>query len=389
MTAKLSDLDMEMVVTIPPGGNWKDIPLETVNKSKRLQQIRKSGGRTTYYGRLRYDQPSYTISTYFNRPGNGCYIHPEQDRLISLREGARLQSFPDSFRFSGSNASKYKQIGNAVPPLMARAVTSVIEGDTAIDLFAGAGGLSWGIHASGFKTLVTVDSNADMCESLERNNAAREVLNLDLTRPEAIEAVVERTESLLRGSQLDLCAGGPPCQGFSTAGNWDEMDPRNNLFKPFLAIVRSLEPANVLIENVLGIRSMRNGEVLRKIISLLEDMGYIVRERILKSEQFGVPQKRRRVFVYATLNDHPLPLPSLLFSSGGGQYRFTSEGDTMVLPPPVTVGDAISDLPPIVQGGGKEVMEYDTKWIASDYQRWLRGQIDTDSMFQEYRDKLS
>ena len=114
-----------MVKHIPEGGNWRNIP-ETV-PSKRLDQIRKSGGRTTYYGRLRNDKPSYTISTYFNRLGNGCYIHPNQDSLISLREGARLQSFKDSFYFCGPKTSIYKQIGNAVPPLLGRTIAELIK----------------------------------------------------------------------------------------------------------------------------------------------------------------------------------------------------------------------------------------------------------------------
>jgi len=89
----LSDLDLDMVSSVPPGGNWKNIPLSV--PSKRLEQIRKSGGRTTLYGRLEREMPSYTISTYFNRPGNGTFIHPDyfknsmegytQDRLISAR----------------------------------------------------------------------------------------------------------------------------------------------------------------------------------------------------------------------------------------------------------------------------------------------------------------
>ena len=93
---------MRMVVAIPSGGNWKNIPLDV--PSKRVEGIRLSGGRTTYYGRLRWDYPAYTIATYFNRPGNGCNIHPDdasanipQHRLISFREAARIQSFPDNF----------------------------------------------------------------------------------------------------------------------------------------------------------------------------------------------------------------------------------------------------------------------------------------------------
>ena len=126
VSASLSDFDMEYVVHIPPGGNWKDIP--TSIEDKRLKSIREGyasgkGSRSTYYGRLHPDRPSYTISTYFTRPGNGCNLHYDfdggQHRTISAREAARLQSFPDWFEFVGKEASCFKQIGNAVPPLFA------------------------------------------------------------------------------------------------------------------------------------------------------------------------------------------------------------------------------------------------------------------------------
>lgn len=385
VTAKLSDLDMEMVVSIPPGGNWKDIPLDIVKKSKRLQQIRASGGRTTYYCRLRYDRPSYTISTFFNRPGNGCYIHPEQDRLISFREAARLQSFPDEFRFYGSRPSKYKQIGNAVPPLMAKEVAGVFGGGRAIDLFAGAGGLSWGLHEAGYRCLVSVDFDKRMCETLRANQCADEVLNLDLTETESVGVVCETTENQLGGKQLDLCAGGPPCQGFSTAGNWDQTDPRNNLFKPFLEIVRRLRPVNVLIENVPGIKSMMKGAILERIIAELAGMEYSVRYATLKSEVYGAPQRRRRVFIFATLSEEQPSLPDPLFAPfGETQGAFRSNGEFVMLPEPLTVEDAISELPEIPQGGGSEAMEYSPSWPRSDYQKWLRGQISFQNMYEQY-----
>ena len=120
----LSKLEWEQVQHIPAGGNWQNIP-DTI-PSQRLEQIRRSGGRTTYYGRLEFDKPSYTITTYFNRLGNGCNLHPSQNRIISTREGARLQSFKDSFTFYGSKTSQYKQIGNAVPIGLGEAVGTAI-----------------------------------------------------------------------------------------------------------------------------------------------------------------------------------------------------------------------------------------------------------------------
>ena len=90
---KMGQKEKELASYIKEGGNWQDIPLNV--RDTRLDGIRKTGGRTTYYGRLRWDKPSYTISTYYNRVGNGCNLHPSQNRVISTREAARLQSFPD------------------------------------------------------------------------------------------------------------------------------------------------------------------------------------------------------------------------------------------------------------------------------------------------------
>ncbi|UEA63007.1 DNA cytosine methyltransferase [Hoylesella buccalis] len=116
---KMCQHEVDMARHIPAGGNWKDIPEEITDN--RLAKIRDSGGRTTYYGRLTWDKPSYTINTFFNRVPNGCNLHPDQMRVISTREAARLQSFPDDFVFiSKTKSGIYKQIGNAVPPIIGK-----------------------------------------------------------------------------------------------------------------------------------------------------------------------------------------------------------------------------------------------------------------------------
>lgn len=116
-TPKTSDLDKFIIANVRPGGNYMDVP-STVN-SKRITRLQKEGGHTTCYGRLMPSSPSYTINTYFNRPNVGCNIHYKENRLITVREALRLQSFPDSFII----VSKTKQgrntiVGNAVPPLL-------------------------------------------------------------------------------------------------------------------------------------------------------------------------------------------------------------------------------------------------------------------------------
>ena len=98
-----------------------DIPADV--KSERIRRLQREGGHTTCYGRMRPDRPAYTINTYFNRPNVGCNIHYSQDRLITVREALRLQSFPDSYHIvARSKQAKNLIVGNAVPPLLAYAL---------------------------------------------------------------------------------------------------------------------------------------------------------------------------------------------------------------------------------------------------------------------------
>jgi DNA (cytosine-5)-methyltransferase 1 len=114
---------------------YKAIPQEGMNRFD-LQRvapeltpgcwIRKTSGGTDLFGRLWWNRPAFTIRTEFYKPEKGRYLHPEQNRPITHREAARFQSFPDSFRFCGSKMEVAKQIGNAVPPLLAAAVAGSV-----------------------------------------------------------------------------------------------------------------------------------------------------------------------------------------------------------------------------------------------------------------------
>lgn len=123
---KMSELDKFIVEHVKPGGNYMDIPT-TVN-SKRIRRLQKDGGHTTCYGRLSPDKPSYTINTYFNRPNVGCNIHYAENRLITAREALRFQSFPDWYKIvSTSKQDRNTIIGNAVPPLLGRAIAKQLK----------------------------------------------------------------------------------------------------------------------------------------------------------------------------------------------------------------------------------------------------------------------
>jgi len=362
MSPKFSPLEMEMVRHIPPGGNWMDIP-ESV-PSQRLAQIRKNGGgRTTYYGRLRWDKPSYTISTYFNRIGNGCYVHPEQDRLISIREGARLQSFPDSFRFMGSKPAKYKQIGNAIPPLLAFSIANTVKKhiryNSFVDLFAGAGGLSLGFSMNDLKPIAAIEMEKPYFDTYVENHRS------DSTNGFVCGNIcdVKNQRKIIDAAsthKVDLVAGGPPCQGFSLAGWYDKNDLRNLLFKEFVSTVSRLSPRVFILENVMGMLSMDKGNFVKQIISEFEQIGYHIHGPWkLNAANFGVPQKRKRVFIIGSSKKGAIDQPTPIIEN---EEEF------------VTVRDAIYGLPLLSFGDGTECVEF-TKNPTSQYQKFLMGKV--------------
>jgi DNA (cytosine-5)-methyltransferase 1 len=115
-----SPTDKEIIQHVKPGGNYMDIPDEV--STKRIMYFKSTGGRTTTYGRLDPEKPNYTLNTHFNRPNIGCNIHYNEDRMITIREGLRFQSFPDDFHLiSKTKRNYYVQVGNAVPPLLSKA----------------------------------------------------------------------------------------------------------------------------------------------------------------------------------------------------------------------------------------------------------------------------
>lgn len=122
--ANMSEINLERMLHVEPGGSWRDIPLELLPAGMRRA---KRSDHTRRYGRLHPKRMSPTIMTKCD-PHWGTVVHYEQERIISVREAARIQSFPDWFRFVGSKGEQYRQVGNAVPPLLARAVAEHIKG---------------------------------------------------------------------------------------------------------------------------------------------------------------------------------------------------------------------------------------------------------------------
>lgn len=390
---RLSELDKTMISYVEPGGNWTSIP-DTV-PSKRLDQIREMARtrgmvRTTYYSRLKYTQPAYTISTYFNRPGNGANIHPWEDRTLSCREAARLQSFPDSFIFEGNEASVRTQIGNAVPPLLGYAVGKVIKkklGDKIkfCDVFAGAGGLSYGLELAGFQGVAALELNKSAADTFARNHN-KEIhtivgdINSEMIQKELIDTITSK----IKKNDSWVLVGGPPCQGFSTAGYRDENDIRNKLVNTYLNLIEKLQPPVVVMENVPGILSMSKGKVIEGIFSSLNKLGYTctINPWVVDAERYGVPQMRKRVIIVAAKNASNLPdYPEPIFEKCLGRREKEEYQMSLIVDSyPITVGEAFHHLPALMP-----INDFYPNNVVIDptYSEWCEGKITTEEMLSQ------
>lgn len=205
---------------------------------------------------------------------------------------------------------------------------------TVIDLFCGAGGLLAGLEASGWHTVAAVDRDPVCAATLRdtqkrRLRAAKGRRHLGGTRI-LCDDVADVTARMLRpkgaGSRWrpDLLVGGPPCQPFSSAGLQQGIaDPRGRLFTEFVRLTGELRPRYVLFENVQGLVTAKSpdgrpGGVLRLVQSSFEAIGYACNFELLNAADYGAPQRRARVFMFAT-TDRALPdFPSPTHVGGSG-----------------------------------------------------------------------
>ena len=165
----------------------------------------------------------------------------------------------------------------------------------AIDLFAGAGGLSEGINQAGINVLLANEINQDACLTYVYNHP-KTIIN-----QEDIRKVNGKSIKNIFGG-IDVVAGGPPCQGFSLAGKRDPKDPRNKMFKEFHRVIKELKPNTFVMENVKGLLSFQKGEFVNKIVRHFENIGYNVTVNLLNASDFGVPQQRERVFIIGNVD---------------------------------------------------------------------------------------
>jgi DNA (cytosine-5)-methyltransferase 1 len=251
----------------------------------------------------------------------------------------------------------------------------------AVDLFSGAGGLAEGLAWAGINVAVAVEKHPHPALTCAFNHPKTKVVCGDITNLTAKKIagfVKEKTNS----RKVDLVAGGPPCQGFSPAGARNKNDPRNQLFKQFLEIVKGLKPRVFLFENVPGFAKLYDGYAFRGVVEGFRELGYTMhnvpdkfpRKGKISTEDFplldaldyGVPQRRKR-FILVGWKEGEV--------EHGFQWPKETHGpNSKDKTPYVTVEEALSDLAFLT--GGFESHVY-SKEPASHYQeqRQLHAEI--------------
>lgn len=180
-----------------------------------------------------------------------------------------------------------------------------------VDLFCGAGGLSKGFMDAGFDVKIGIDWDDAALRTFAHNHGDAEAFKLNLFD---LDNVFEIKRKLLEKnvSKLDVLIGGPPCQGFSLAGNRVESDERNTLYTAMVKTAELLRPRVVLLENVPGMLTLYGGKVKEKIFEDFENLGYKMDVKVLYAPEYGIPQIRKRAFFVGLLNsdkkfEYPLP----------------------------------------------------------------------------------
>lgn len=350
---------------IPEGGRMPP-PSELPEEIRR-----KNFGNT--YKRLHRDRPSLTLV-----PGNNAFpVHPTEDRSLSPREGARLQTFPDEYRFYGNRAEQCRLVGNAVPVLLAQrigeAVRAHITGTVvtndpiaiplrpskhassietkaearsvsgkfkAVSFFTGIGGLLLGFRNVGGEILASYDLKNSVARNFELNFPTTKHVRGDVA-----ELAISDIEAQIEGEAVDVVFGGPPCQGFSifgrrrfvnTKNHRPEEDERNELSLRYIDLAIGLRPRVIFMENVKGFVSTPRGNTtyLAEVESRLLDANYEFEHQVINCASYGVPQSRERFILVAWQKGLTFHWPEPKhFAEPKAWQR-----------PVVTVGDVITDL---------------------------------------------
>ena len=216
-----------------------------------------------------------------------------------------------------------------------------------IDLFAGVGGLSLGFEQEGFEVLLANEYDESIARAYIENRKNPNMIVADITK-----LPIHETFAKYKG-KVDLCVGGPPCQGYSQKGQRKTInDPRNFLFKYFIEVVKEVSPTYFVMENVPNLLTAEKGFFKNELITFFTELGYSINAQVLCAADYGVPQNRCRAVIIGKKGKQAVEMPQKV-------KKRTS------------IWDAISDLAYLNSGEGAEVSEY-LNPPQSEYQKIMR-----------------
>lgn len=209
---------------------------------------------------------------------------------------------------------------------------------TYIDLFCGAGGLSLGFDKAGFKNVFSVEFNPNFAKTYKRNFPSHNLIVDDIRNIDN-----DRILELAGGIAADVIVGGPPCQGFSLAGNIGRSfidDERNRLFKEFVRFVSCIRPQMFVMENVAAMATHLRGKTIETIVDAFEQagIGYKVKYEVLNSADYGIAQERRRIVVVGIRKDVH------------SEFSYPEKSEKVY-----TIKDVIGDLPALKSGETSDI----------------------------------
>lgn len=202
-----------------------------------------------------------------------------------------------------------------------------------IDLFCGAGGLSFGFDKAGFENIFSVEINPEFAKTYKKNFPSHKLLVEDIR-----DISNDTVKELVGDREVDIIIGGPPCQGFSIAGNIGRTfidDERNRLFKEFVRFVSEVNPKMFIMENVAAMATHLKGKTIKAIVDAFKHagMGYKVKWEVLNTVNYEIAQERRRIVVVGVRSDL--------------DTEFSYPTHSTIIK---TIKEVIGDLPPLASG---------------------------------------
>jgi len=221
-----------------------------------------------------------------------------------------------------------------------------------IDLFAGAGGLSLGLANAGFDMKMGIEIEKYSAGTLQKNNPHQKVITANICN---LSPLMVLKKNGLKPKEIDLIAGGPPCQGFSKSNMRSRHigNPLNEMYLEYFRFVKDIKPEIFLFENVAGLTLLPYGQRFKEIKAIGEKMGYKIQAEIVDSQNCGVPQQRKRVLIIGT----------------------KSKIDNILMcdkKPLITVKNAIDDLPVVENGNNTDELPYKKSSGLTKYQKIMR-----------------